>query len=145
MKGLKEMMAAKGKKIDPMAKEAKMGVLNNLKQLATNMMGNDVKGLKKVTVAAPDKQGLAQGLDKAKQLMSGHMGDDESGEDPMEEKSESPAMEHSEDQLDMEMEKVKADPSLENIDALIQMLEAKKAELSGGDQSDHSSHGGMFS
>lgn len=48
----------------------KMAALKNLRSMASGMMGGDLAGLKKVTVAAKDKKGLAQGLDKAKELVS---------------------------------------------------------------------------
>src|SRR5271168_2067344 len=63
---------------DAMKSSAKLKVLKHLKDMASGMMGDDVKGgmegLKKVTVAAPDTQGLKHGLDKAKEVV-GQMGD----------------------------------------------------------------------
>lgn len=58
---------------DDMKSSAKLKVLKHLKELASSMMGDDVKGgmdgLKKVTVAAPDKAGLQHGLEKAQEMM----------------------------------------------------------------------------
>jgi hypothetical protein len=102
----------KSKKVDPMAKKAKMGVLGSLKSEMQKMMGDDVKGVKKVTVAAPDEESLESGLETAKELVG--------GEEPS----------HSyEDKVGMEMEKYKEDPSLANIQSLMACLEEKKAEL----------------
>ena len=73
---LLKMMSDKKKdqgEIDPMYKDAKMSMLQALLHEMHGMMGNDLHGLKKVEVAAPDKQGLAAGLDKAKSAL---------GEDP---------------------------------------------------------------
>lgn len=79
---------------------AKLKVLKHLKEMASNMMGDDVKGgldgMKKVTVAAPDTAGLKHGLDKAKDVI-GQMGHDESMEDPEEEMHETSEEEHEED------------------------------------------------
>lgn len=70
---MKQLMSMKKNKdkLDPMYKDAKMGSLQQLKDVAAGMMGDDVKGMKKVTVAAPDKAHLEEGLDKAKQMLSG--------------------------------------------------------------------------
>jgi hypothetical protein len=78
-------------------KEAKMQVLKELKKLMGEEMVKDFKGLrdkeelgtdsiKKVTVAAPDDEGLKKGLSKANELV-GEMGEAEE-EDEMEEESE---------------------------------------------------------
>jgi hypothetical protein len=143
MKGLKELMEMKGRmKQDPMAKKAKLGVLGDIGKMATGMMGNDLHGLKKVTVAAPDKTGLEMGLSKAKDMMGKEDPEmeDEEGSDA-EEASETPSMEADEEKhegadLDTELEKVKTDPSLENIDALMKLLEDKKNEMMGTHESD---------
>lgn len=77
--------------------KAKMSVVEAMRKMAEEEMGGRVGGLKKVTVASKDENGLKAGLDKAKELV-GHMPDDESMEDPNEELSESPEMEASEDE-----------------------------------------------
>lgn len=71
MKDLMEMLKNKKKSKD-MSKgmETKMEMLQQLKDLATQMMGGDLEGLKKVTVAAKDDQGLKSGLEKAKELLN---------------------------------------------------------------------------
>lgn len=85
-------------KEDGMKDAAKLKVLKHLKEMASQMMGDDVKGgmegMKKVTVAAPDTAGLKHGLDKAKDVV-GQM--NESMEDPEEELHETPEEEHDED------------------------------------------------
>lgn len=61
--------------------EARMQVLQELREMAMNMMGDKMKGklpheMHGVEVMAPDKEGLAKGLDMAKKVLpdaeSGH-------------------------------------------------------------------------
>jgi hypothetical protein len=66
---------------------AKLEVLEELRELAMSMMGDKVKSrmnpmdeMKEVTVAAPDEEGLEQGLELAKEVIPGQ----ESEEDDME-------------------------------------------------------------
>lgn len=54
----------------------KLAALKGLRNMASDMMGGDLAGLKKVTVAAKDKMGLKQGLDKAKMLVDDNDEDD---------------------------------------------------------------------
>lgn len=62
------------KKMSPNEIKAKMSVLEELMNMASGAEGDDLeghfKGLQKVTIAAPDKKGLAEGLDKAEDMMS---------------------------------------------------------------------------
>jgi hypothetical protein len=72
---LNDLLKSKqSKEMDPTYKDAKMDVLKQIRDLAAGEMGNDVKGLKKVTVAAPDQEGLEKGLDKAKDIVNGETG-----------------------------------------------------------------------
>lgn len=70
MKELMEMLKKK-KKSKEMSKDMshKMEILEQLKAMASEMMGEDLGGLKKVTVAAKDQEGLEEGLEKAKELL----------------------------------------------------------------------------
>jgi hypothetical protein len=56
-----------------MKKEAKMSMLKELKKMAGDMMGNDIKGkmdgLKSVTVAGKDDKSIGKGLDLAKKIV----------------------------------------------------------------------------
>jgi rRNA maturation endonuclease Nob1 len=97
--------------MDPMEKNAKLGVLKEIKDMASKKMGEDVAGLKKVTVAAPDEKSLEEGLDKAKDLV-GEVGDHAAAEKPEAPKAEA-------DEL--------GDLSAEEIDQLIEALKAKRA------------------
>lgn len=113
----KMMMKMMNKEDDggDLKKDAKLSVLKELRKMASDMMGEDLKGgFKKVTVAAPDKEGLKEGLDKAKSLM---------GEMPEEESAEEDAGEMGEEGESEEM-------SAEDIDAQIQHLMEMKKKLS---------------
>jgi cbb3-type cytochrome oxidase cytochrome c subunit len=50
---------------------AKKNALMGIRKQATDAMDADLQGLKKVTVASPDEDGLEAGLDKAKELLEG--------------------------------------------------------------------------
>lgn len=49
--------------------KGKMSALKGLHKMASDMMGSEMSGLKKVSVMAKDKSGLEKGLDTAKKLM----------------------------------------------------------------------------
>lgn len=124
MKKLKDMLEEKdGNDSGEMEKDAKLSALRELRDIASKAMGEGMKskmdGMQKVTVASDDKEGLVKGLDKAKDLMK-HMPktDDEGVEETPEEE-----MEEAEMGSDDEM-------SPEDIDAMIQKLQEKKAKLS---------------
>jgi len=59
------------KKDDKMSVKAKgkMSALKGLHGMASEMMGDDLKNMKKVTVMAKNKKGLKKGLDKAEELL----------------------------------------------------------------------------
>ena len=68
-KRLKDLLfkkAKEGKFLSPEEKAAKIGVLGEVSDMMKEVMGND---LKKVTVAAPDAEGLKAGLEKAKEVV----------------------------------------------------------------------------
>ena len=91
---LKELMKKKGKeKLDPSYKDAKMGVLKEIMDMASGEMKGDLAGAQKVTVAADDKEGLKDGLEKAKDLVGKMPVDDKEHED-----SESPEKEAAEEE-----------------------------------------------
>jgi len=83
MKGrLHELMMKKmkeGKTIDPDSKEAraKADVLNEIKEMMNEIEGGKLKGLKKVTVAAPSQEGLEAGLEKAQEVVEEMSEEDE--------------------------------------------------------------------
>ena len=115
---LLKALEKKGKKLDPVAKEAKMGVLKDLSSQAGGLLKDKLKGLKKVTVASDSKEGLEEGLDKAEELISGKIGED--GHE-MEEEMEEP--------LEVaEVSDEEEDLSPEQIEEQIQKLQALKQE-----------------
>lgn len=77
----------KGKKEDmsDTEKSAKMGVLEDLKNQASEEMGKRLKGLKKVTVASDSKEGLQAGLNKAEDILENEV----EGEEDLGDESES--------------------------------------------------------
>jgi hypothetical protein len=66
---LHEMMAKK-RDLSPSEKKAKMDAIGEMRGAASEMMGDKMAGLKKVSVMSNSKEGLAHGLDKAKQVVS---------------------------------------------------------------------------
>lgn len=64
-------MLAKKKDLHPAQKQAKMDVVNELRQMASEAMHDKMDGLKKVSVMSDSKEGLKHGLDKAKEVVSG--------------------------------------------------------------------------
>lgn len=84
---LKEKMKD-GKKLSDSEMKAKMGVLDELKSMASDAMGEKIKGMQEVRVAAPDEEGLKEGLEKAEELI-------EAKDEMMEEDSENEQLEES--------------------------------------------------
>jgi hypothetical protein len=109
MKDLKELLGSK-KKIDPIEKEAKLAAVKGMRKMAGDMMADDMKSMKKVTVAAPDTESLKLGLEKAEDVVE-----------------DMPEME--EPQEDEMTEVVDSCETPEDIDKLIAKLNEKKLEL----------------
>ncbi len=63
-------MMAKKRDLSPSEKKAKMDAVHEMRGAASEMMGDKMDGLKKVSVLSDSKQGLSKGLDKAKQIVS---------------------------------------------------------------------------
>ena len=98
-------------------KEAKLSALMGLKEEMQKLMGDDVKGLKKVTVASDSPDGLEKGLEKAKEMLG----------------SEEVALGSEKEEESSEMEEPEMDESLpdsaEECDEMIKKLEMKKMML----------------
>lgn len=136
-KMLEKLMAKKMKdkesKLDDLEKNAKLSVVNALKQAMMNEMGGK---LKKVSVMAQDKKGLEEGLDKAKEILK-ELPDNEkekpedkeekNPEHEMEESSDEEMSEHEFSDYQDENKEELNDP--EEIDKKIQELLKKKEEL----------------
>ena len=72
MEALKRLIAKKkadGHELSPGEKLAKSAVLGHLMDDMDSMGADKIQGLKKVTVAAPDKKGLEHGLKEASDLV----------------------------------------------------------------------------
>lgn len=69
MDKLMKLKEAKGSSMRPVEKDAKSAVLKDILAEATKEMSNGLHGLKKVTVAAPDKAGLHAGLKQAGKIV----------------------------------------------------------------------------
>lgn len=92
----KKLMSAKsGKKMHPLDKKAKLAAITDLHEQAKKAMGEKLSGIKKVSVMADDKEGLEEGLEKAKELLEGEESEEseESSEDEKEESAEEQVME----------------------------------------------------
>lgn len=59
----------KDKKMDS-KKKGKMCALQDLHKMASDMMGDDMGEVRKVSVMAKDKEGIKKGLEKAKELLN---------------------------------------------------------------------------
>lgn len=118
---LKDVLGKKKKEKegDDIKKEAKLGVLKDLKGMASEMMRDGMKA----TVMAKDKKGLEAGLEKAKDVVQDipDKGEMES-EDMMEMEDESPMA---------ELEEAAESMDESELDKAIAILEAKKAKMKG--------------
>lgn len=118
-----EKMLMKGQKSEgEMSKEhleVKMEMLKELMEHAKKGMGDRVlgglEGLKKVTVAAPSKEGLEEGLEKAQELL---------------ESEESPVMEESEEESEEEMSSEKSPAELESKEEMPKLEEEEEDDYS---------------
>lgn len=63
-------MMAKKRDLSPSEKKAKMDAVHGMKSAASELMGNKMDGLKRVSVMSNSKPGLEMGLNKAKQIVS---------------------------------------------------------------------------
>lgn len=120
-----------GQKLDPAATSAKMSILKQIADLAGSSMGDDIKGLKKVTVASNDPAGLAEGLDKAKDMVQ-QDGMPEDGDDAAEEGASTDEEGKADEKIledEINHETGEGDMSDEEIDELIALLQSKKHKL----------------
>lgn len=111
MKDLKEYLGEK-KKLDPTEKEAKLAAVKNMRKMAGDMMADEMKGMQKVTVAAPDSQSLKAGLEKAEEAVE-----------------DMPEMENEMESEDDSQELLDSCQTPEQIDEMMKKLAEKKAAL----------------
>lgn len=124
-----KMLEGKFKKSDmsPEEKDAKKSVLGDLVKEMNGMAANSIKGLKKVTVAAKDNEGLKEGLEKAEDMVE--------KKDEMMSENSCPMCEDKsceacskEDEKEV-MSSEESDMSPEEIDMMIAELQSKKEKL----------------
>ena len=120
---LMKKLEKKGKKLDPLEKEAKMGIVKEMGRQAGALLSGKIPGKKQVTVAADSKEGLKAGLEKAEDIVEGEEGVEPELEGMKEAMGEKPPMEG----LLKEMENC----TPEEIDEKIAELEMLKAKMQG--------------
>lgn len=109
-------------------KKAKMGVLGDLKKSMRDEQNSKLDGVKKVSVMSNSEKGLEKGLDKAKDIIHGHVPEMEETRDPEAEMSNDD--EEMEERMHPEMHKdILAECSPEEIAQMIEMIKAKKARI----------------
>ncbi len=127
MDEFKKLLAQKKKEngeMSPDQKKAKMKVSEELRSLADKMLGSELPGLKKVTVASNSEEGLKRGLEKAEDLL-------EQKKEAMGMKKEMLAEEEPKDPLESEdeIETAKEDPMSKVKSLLAGMSEEERKKL----------------
>lgn len=115
-------------KMHPMMKQAKMGVLKHLSDMASEAMSGKLHdGLKKVSVASDTEEGLKKGIDKAKEIVeSGHIPGSSAEVDDAEEADKSKEGDEAEEAEESpEMESAEEEMSAEDLEKKIAELKAK--------------------
>lgn len=108
---LKKKAQQKGK-VDPSKLEAKANIMRSLSDELGKDISEDLKGLKKVTVASDSEEGLKEGLEKAEDVLEGKE-EEESNESEMENEEEGEESESSDDlqskiaELEKQLEELK--------------------------------------
>lgn len=90
-------------------KKAKMKVLQEMRQMATDMMKEGLspkKEVKKVTVASDSKEGLLKGLEKAEEVLDSEDEEDAELEDEETSEEDSDVSEMDEAECDAEIERL---------------------------------------
>ena len=114
------------KKLSDSEKKAKLTALKEAHGMASDMLKDNLSGMKKVTVASDSSKGLKEGLKKAESLLGAQKLDQQESEEP--ESEEGDEMDEQESS-ELESEIPDGCDSAEEIDALIAKLEKKKREL----------------
>lgn len=125
---MEKLMAKKkgdSEEMDPMYKNSKMSMLQALRDEMSGMMKDDLHpdNMKKVTVAGDSPDAVKMGLEKAKDMLGGDEDSEEDSDSSTPEDGDSEGCEAA-------IGKYLEDPSKENIEHLISMLEKEKSELS---------------
>jgi hypothetical protein len=117
-----------GKKMSDNEKEAKSGVLSEMKDMASKMMGDKVKGIKKVTVASNSDEGVKKGLEKAKELLGQESEESPEMEESETEESSEESMDDCCEQVEELGEKMDASQLDEAIQKLMELKKQKEQE-----------------
>ncbi len=123
LKKLMEKKMKSGKQLSDSEQEAKMSVLNQLKNSMDDVMSEKANGLKKVSVMSDSEEGLKAGLDKAKDIVQ----NPELGEA----REALPIVTPDSDELNSEDEDEDQHLSEEEIDEKLSKLMALKEKLKG--------------
>ena len=112
--------------MSPVHAEAKTTVLNDLIDQLGGMGLEKLKGAKKVSVSADSKEGLEEGLSKAKELL-GKSDESEDTEEECDEDCEDPSHKHekTEDLMSLAGESEESPEDIDSLKARIAELEAK--------------------
>lgn len=76
-KKLLEKKRQMGKSLDGVERDAKMSAIQTLKDFANDAMKDKIGDMKKVSVSSDSKEGLVEGMEKAKDMIKGDEGFDE--------------------------------------------------------------------
>lgn len=120
------------RKMSPAAQKAKLTALKEAHKMSSDMMKDDLNGLKKVTIASNSPEGLKKGLEKVEEMLEGEEKDcsecpgcphctGEQEDEDMEMESES------EDEEDMQEASEPMD--IDELEAKIQELMKMKSKL----------------
>lgn len=122
---LKELLGKK-KTLEPDMKDAKLKAIKEMRKVASDAMSDDLKGsMSKATVIAKDKEGLAEGLEKAKEIAESPELETEAPEE-LDLESEDAESEYEEDHGEELLEEC---DTPEKIDEMIAKLAEKKRAL----------------
>lgn len=128
MKSIQEIFA-NAKKLDPKVAKVKSESISEMLKMLEGIMGQDLKGLKKVTIASDTEEGLKEGVEKAEEILEAKEGKE--GESCEMEDSEMPKSEkeseYSEDSEESKMAKIEKE--LEEIKAKKKGEEVSKPNL----------------
>jgi len=139
-KMMKMLMKKKkeGKNLSDSDKEAKMKAIHGMRDMANEMLGSKVKGLKKVSVASNTEEGLKHGIGEAQKMLNQNDENVNNGDPnaepegmPEEMKSEPEHDDSDEGESPEDAEIMTAEDckSPEDVDRLMEKLQAKKEEM----------------
>lgn len=123
-----EERAKKAKKMSGPEKQAKMDAVREIDGMASKMMSDKLRGIKQVSVAAPDKEGLQKGLDMAEEIVGGDEAQDSKDQYESDESKEEASSEEKESSEDQE-QKEPSEEAEESKEDKIRRLEEELENL----------------